>query len=207
MSDDIYDPWDDTQPGYYDNAVQPAQREPTEPVPPTAKTVDLTAYQARCAQLWVDYRAGWCECDLCLIAHKPQPGKKRDPITGNGCKDGAEQWGQHQANLNAARDEFLPHGHPETARRGCKCAPCVAAREAGTLPPGVAHGLVGYQRYNCKCEVCKLASAAYRKEMRDRKAAVEQAQAAVAAARDRQQRLEIERLRQEINALRARGNG
>ena len=186
---DIIDPWDDTVEGYYDGAVHPPHKEMAEPALPTAKAADLAGYRARCAQLWVDYRAGWCECEVCLVAHKPQPGKKRDPITGNGCPLGAAQWRLLQANLAAARDEFLPHGHPETARRGCVCDACKAVKEAGKLPPGVPHGLRAYQKYNCKCEVCKAASAAYRKDMRERKAATERGQ--------------LQMLQAELEALRA----
>ena len=178
---DTFDPWDDTVEGYYDDFVAPPPApEPADPEPTNA----IATIRARLPELWAEHKAARCQCPDCVISHRKQPGKKRDPITGHGCPLGLQQW-QEFAAAKADLLGLLPHGQPDSYVVGCRCERCTAAHAEGKVPSGAVHGLDCYRKYACKCEVCRAASAAYQRDRRAQKAATEQ------------------RLRMEIEALRA----
>jgi hypothetical protein len=181
--------------GFYGNMLGPPVAVADTPAPTATSNIDTI--RARLPELWAEHKANRCQCPACKESHQKQPGRKRDPITGHGCTVGLAQWNEFVAAKNELL-ELLPHGEPDSYVVGCRCELCAAAHAVGKVPAGVVHGLMAYRKYKCTCDVCRAASAAYRKELR--------------ATREVQQRRLMEIQRAEIEALRAalraaRGNG
>lgn len=121
--------WKHPKTGGYYIEYEPRDGEPAVTVNPAETKMDeaLDEYERRNIAQWDRYRRGRCQCDPCVASHKPQPGVKRDPLTGHGCPVGLEQWHAHQDRLTEIREETLPHGHPVTYKKGCRCQECADA--------------------------------------------------------------------------------
>lgn len=81
-----------------------------------------------------------------------------------------------------------PHGRLGRYERGCRCPKCTAANDGARIrreqdptertpsrrwrkqrvdPAWIPHGLVGYNNYNCRCQVCRGAATQRYRERQD----------------------------------------